>query len=125
MTYDGTLDLSPSSSSVIVNGLTMAGVNGTGIWDHQPDGAEQHTHMPSGTETLNNATVNIGNNSTDKIIITIDSAAAVLTLGSTTLTINQTGSNANYRGYDNRSGSGIVNAGTINAGLQRRHLHHW
>ena len=43
------------------------------------------------------------------------SAAAVLTLG-THLTINQTGSTAYLYGYDDRTGSGIVNEGTINAG---------
>ena len=42
VTYDGTMNLSSTSSSVIVaNGLTMAGVGGTGRWGHQPDGAEQ------------------------------------------------------------------------------------
>ena len=47
-------------------------------------------------------------------IITITAPPAVLTLGPT-LTIDQTGSNADLTGYDDRSGSGIVNEGTINA----------
>ena len=76
-----------------------------------------------GTETLNNATLNIGNNSTDYLYNYDNSAAAVLTLGPM-LTIDQTGSNANLSGYFDRSGSGIVNDGTINADF-RRHIHHW
>ena len=63
---------------------------------------------------MNNATIDIGNNSTDYIYNYDISAAAVLTLGPT-LTIDQTGSNAQLSGYYDRSGSGIVNEGTINA----------
>ena len=67
-----------------------------------------------GAETLDNATVNIGNNSTDYIYNDDVSAPAVLTLGSN-LTIDQIGLYAYLTGYEDRSGSGIVNDGTINA----------
>ena len=63
---------------------------------------------------MNNATINIGNNSTDYIYNYDNSAAAVLTLGPS-LVIDQTGSNVQLTGYEDRSGSGIVNEGTIDA----------
>ena len=114
VTYDGTMNLSSSSSSVIVaNGLTMFGVGGTGSGTINLTGQSSILYA-EGTETLNNATLNIGNNSTDYLYNYDNSAAAVLTLGPT-LTIDQTGSNANLSGYFDRSGSGIVNDGTINA----------
>ena len=114
VTYDGTMNLSSSSSSVIVaNGLTMFGVGGTGSGAINLTGQSSILYA-EGTETLNNATLNIGNNSTDYLYNYDNSAAAVLTLGPT-LTIDQTGSNANLSGYFDRSGSGIVNDGTINA----------
>src|SRR5208282_3748591 len=77
---------------------------------------ESSSLYAEGTETLDNTTLNIGNNSTDYVYNDDYSAAAVLTFGPH-LTINQTGSNADFSGYDNRTGSGIVNEGTINAGF--------
>ena len=114
VTYDGTMNLSNNSAYVYVaNGLTMAGVGGTGAGTINLTG-QSNELFAEGTETLNNATINIGNNSTDYIYNYDVSAAAVLTLGST-LTIDQTGSNVQLTGYEDRIGSGIVNAGTINA----------
>ena len=114
VTYDGTMNLSASSSYVYVtNGLTMAGVGGTGTGTIDLTGQSAQLYA-EGSETLNNATINIGNNSTDYIYNYDYSAAAVLTFGPT-LTIDQTGSNANLSGYYDRSGSGIVNEGMINA----------
>ena len=97
----------------IVGGLTTTGLNGAGTGTINLTGQSSSLYA-EGTETLNNATINIGNNSTDYIYNYDVSAAAVLTLGST-LTIDQTGSNAQLTGYEDRIGSGIVNAGTINA----------
>ena len=114
VTYDGTLNLSNNSAYVYVaNGLTMFGVGGTGAGTINLTG-QGNELFAEGTETLNNATIDIGNNSTDYIYNYDVSAAAVLTLG-WTLTIDQTGSNAQLTGYEDRIGSGIVNAGTINA----------
>ena len=114
VTYDGTMDLSPNSSSVIVtNGLTMAGLGGTGAGTINLTGQSSILYA-EGTETLNNATLNIGNNSTDYIYNYDPSGPAVLTFGPA-LTIDQTGNNANLSGYEDFSGSGIVNEGTINA----------
>ena len=76
------MNLSSTSSSVIVaNGLTMAGVGGTGAGTINLTGQSSMLYA-EGTETLNNATLNIGNNSTDYIYNYDLSAPAVLTLGS-------------------------------------------
>ena len=67
VTYDGTMNLSSSSSSVVIaNGLTMVGVGGTGSGTINLTGPSSILYA-EGTETLNNATLNIGNNSTDYI----------------------------------------------------------
>ena len=114
MTYDGTMNLSASSSYVYVtNGLTMAGVGGSGAGTINLTGQSAQFYA-EGSETLNNATINIGNNSTDYIYNYDPSTAAVLTLGPS-LVIDQTGSNVQLTGYEDRSGSGIVNEGTIDA----------
>src|SRR5207344_2413862 len=91
VTYDGTLNLSPNSSSVYVtNGLTMAGVNGTGFGTINLTGVSSDLYA-EGSETLNNATINIGNNSNTDYLYNWDSAgAATLTLGAN-LTISQVG----------------------------------
>src|SRR5208282_1995170 len=114
VTYDGTMNLSPNYSSITIEGgLTLTGLNGAGTGTINLTG-ESSSLYAEGTETLNNATLNIGNNSTDYIYNYDYSAAAVLTFGPT-LTIDQTGFYANLSGYEDRSGSGIVNEGTINA----------
>ncbi len=114
VTYDGTMNLSSNSSYVYVtNGLTMAGVGGTGPGTINLTGQGSVLYA-EGAETLDNATVNIGNNSTDYIYNYDVSAPAVLTLGSN-LTIDQIGLYAYLTGYEDRAGSGIVNNGTINA----------
>ena len=114
VTYDGTMNLSSSDAYVYVtNGLTTAGIGGSGAGTINLTGQSSALYS-EGTETLNTATVDVGNNSTDYIYNYDASAAAVLTLGPT-LIIDQTGSNVQLTGYEDRSGSGIVNEGTINA----------
>ena len=114
VTVQGTLDLSPNNSSMTIEGgLTTTGLNGAGSGTINLTGQSSQLYA-EGTETLNNATLNIGNNSTDYLYNYDLSAPAVLTLGST-LTIDQIGLYAYLTGYEDRAGSGIVNAGTINA----------
>ena len=91
----------------------MAGVGGTGAGTINLTGQSSELYA-EGTETLDNATLNIGNNSTDYIYNDDLSAPAVLTLGSN-LTIDQIGLYAYLTGYEDRAGSGIVNNGAINA----------
>src|SRR6202158_836924 len=112
VTYQGMLDLSASSSPIFVkDGLPGGTGGGTINLTGQSD-----TLYAQGTETLDNATLNIGNNSTDTVYDYDPSVAALVTFGPH-FTINQTGSNANFSGYSNRAGSGFINAGTINAGF--------
>ena len=117
VTYWGPLNLSPASSSLFIkDGITLTGAGGSGKGTINLTGSSS-TLYAVGTETLDNATLNIGNGSSTDYVYNDDiSAAAVLTLGPN-LTINQTGSNAYLYGYDDRTGSGIVNEGTINAGF--------
>ena len=62
VTYDGTMDMSASGSTVYVtNGLTLAGVNGTGSGTINLTGAGGSQLDTQGSETLSNATINIGN----------------------------------------------------------------
>ena len=118
MSYDGTLNLSSTSSYVyITNGLTLAGVNGTGLGTINLTGQSAQIYAEGG-QTINNATLNIGNNSSYDYLYNYDPyGIAVLTLGAG-LTINQVGTYAilNTSEYS-RTASGIVNAGIINAGL--------
>ena len=65
VTYDGTMDMSASGSTVYVtNGLTLAGVNGTGSGTINLTGAGGSQLDAQGSETLSNATINIGNSGT-------------------------------------------------------------
>ena len=118
VTYDGTMNLSATSSYVYVtNGLTMFGVGGTGAGTINLTG-ESSSLYAEGTETLNNATLNIGNNSSYDYLYNDDSAgAATLTLAAN-LTIDHVGT---YAVLDTsqygRSTSEIINDGTINADL--------
>ena len=116
VTYQGPLNLSQASSSLYIkDGITLTGAGGSGNGTINLTGTGSYLYAV-GTETLDNATLNIGNGSSADYVYNDDiSAAAVLTLGPH-LTINQTGSTAYLYGYDDRTGSGIVNEGTINAG---------
>jgi hypothetical protein len=114
VTYQGALDMSAASASAIVkNGITLTGLTGSGNGTINLTG-QSGTLFAQGTESLDNATLNLGNVNTDTLYNDDRNGIAVLTLGSH-LTVNQTGSNASFSGYFNRAGSGIVNAGTINA----------
>ena len=60
VTYDGTMSLSTTSSYVyLTNGLTLAGITGTGTGTINLTG--QSAYIYAEGETLNNATLNIGN----------------------------------------------------------------
>ena len=117
VTYDGTMNLSTTSSYVYVtNGLTLAGVNGTGTGTINLTGQSADIYAAGG-QTLNNATLNIGNSNNYDYLYNYDSTGiAALTLGAN-LTINHVGTYAILNtSYQGRPASGIVNAGAINAG---------
>jgi hypothetical protein len=119
--FQGTLDLSaPRSTLTIKNGTTFAGVGGVGpaTINITSDNHDPSTLNVSGTATLDNATIDIGQSnpySGSNQIWNKDAAGtgAVLTLGSN-LTIDQTGAFADLLSSD-QSADAIVNYGTINA----------
>ena len=117
VTYDGTLDISRSEGSGVLitdKGLIVNGANGTG--PGVVDVLDEQALSFEGTQTFDNATINIGGGSA---ILAYDphGAVTILTLGAN-LTIDQTGPTAYlstaYAYRQNRQ-DGIVNLGTINA----------
>ena len=118
VTLQGTLDLSPTLASVIVkDGITMEGSGGAGPGTINLTGANSSPYL-QGTETLDNATVNIGTGGVNTATIYDDNrnASSLVTFGAN-LTINQTGPNAAISTNFLPAGSGFINAGSINAGL--------
>src|SRR5271167_4195382 len=111
------MSLSTTSAYVYVtNGLTLAGTNGTGTGTINLTGQSADIYAEGG-QTLTNATLNIGNANNYTYLYNYDPyGIAVLTLGAS-LTIDQVGNAILDTSYEGRPASGIVNAGTINAGL--------
>jgi hypothetical protein len=117
VTYQGVLDLSSMSDEpivTIVGGLTMTGAGGTGPGTIQDTGYASRLVFQN-TQTIDNATINIGNANYTDYIFFYDSIGSgqTLTLGKN-LTINQTGAFATLYG-NGYSGDTVVNNGTINA----------
>ncbi len=131
ITYEGTMNLTPASSSVIVTGslttagggtsyLTVTGVGGTGPGAINI-GSNDYLYFDD-SQTLNNATVTLGgtnayveDNETSAGNSANGGAPEVLTFGSS-LIIDQTGvSGIIGTTYDDAAASNIVNDGTINA----------
>src|SRR5262249_17940194 len=125
-----TLDLSaPSSLLFIKNGITFNDFGGAGPGTVNVTGAGSAI-FAEGTETLDNATIDLGSNGGAASIFNVATnrrplnepvvANAVLTLGSN-LTINHVGQLATLDSKDfsgdSTPGVGIVNQGTINAAL--------
>ncbi|MEO8926691.1 MAG: hypothetical protein ABI306_05955 [Caulobacteraceae bacterium] len=125
VTYDGTLNLSVANDALTVNGagLISKGVGGVGNGVININGAGSILDF-SGTQTLNNATVNLGtaaNSSYLSAVLDADPGAnnGILTLGSG-LAINQTNTYAGLGGGDNIGANdgglgSILNDGAINA----------
>ena len=118
VTYDGTLNLSASSSSVYVaTSLTATGVNGTGAGTVNLTGTSDDIYF-EGNQTFDNATINLGSATGYSDYIDNDdtnNTGSVLTLGPN-LIINDNSYAYEYIGStgSNHTGDGIVNEGTIN-----------
>ncbi len=115
VTYQGLLDLSANSSLLYVKDGFTGGAGGATI-NLAGGGSELRAE---GSETIDNAIINIGNNDGNwSGLENYDlSGAGTLALGPN-LTINQVGLYALLTTSDyGLSGSGIVNKGTINANL--------
>ena len=116
VTLEGTLDLSATNAAVsIKDGITLAGKDGNGLAAINLTGSNSNFYV-QGPATLSNATINIGASSEAKLYNDDRAGPSVLTLGPS-LTVNQVANNAMFGSTFFRSGSGIVNAGTINAGV--------
>ncbi len=117
VTYQGTLGLSQTNASMTIrNGLTMTGAGGTGAGTINLTGGNAYLDFYN-TQTLDNATINIGNGgSYNYLWFGSDTGnAETLTLGPK-LSIVQTGAHAEIDAYA-YAGGGIVNQGTISAGV--------
>ena len=120
--YDGTLDLSPSSSSVyIANSLTANNLAGAEPGTINLTGYGDSIYF-EGNQTFNNATINLGSTSGyyDAIYnYDTNDTGSVLTLGPNVIVNQATNETSGYAeltstGY-NHAGDGIVNQGTVNA----------
>ena len=113
VTYQGTMDLSAAGSTVtVLNGLTLKGFNGSGAAKVLLTGSGSTMNF-EGTQTLDNALLDIGGGAS---ILAIANAggAAVLTLGSK-LNVVHTGGSATIGAGFNGSGNTIINQGSISA----------
>ena len=120
VTYEGTLDLSAANSSLtLTGGTSFSGAGGSGqalINLNGPSFQSSYLYV-LGTETLDNAVIDIGNAGAGyNHLVNEDTAGtgATLTLGPR-LTLNQAGIGAVLNSSD-LAGDGIVNEGTIIAG---------
>jgi len=120
--YEGVLDLSGISNSLtIVNGITFSGAGGTGNATINLTGTGSLTFK--GNETADNVLINLGTNQNG--ISTLASSdpqgvGGILTLGPNT-TIVQVGNKAQLTSTSIGS-DGIINQGTITAGLSTGRL---
>jgi hypothetical protein len=123
VTYHGTIDLSLPGAGVLAikNGISLTGVGGSGpglinlVLGSQ---SSQGLLFAQGTETFDNATIRIGGvgGATGTLFNDDSDGVSVLTLGAE-LTVNQSGSFAAISSRADKTGSGVVNSGTINAGV--------
>ncbi len=118
MAYDGTLNLSAASSDLYVsNGIAFTGSNGSGAGTVLDTGNGSTLNI-TGTTTLSNVTIDIGNASCYSYLEAPErnGVVAVLTLGSTASLV-QTGKYA-LLSNSGQPQSGVVNQGTISAGVK-------
>jgi hypothetical protein len=112
VTYDGVLDLSESGACVqLANGTVVNNAAGAGAGMINDTGANSTLDFDN-TQTLNNATINLGSTSGYSYLCEYDSTGAgtVLTLGSK-VTIDESGKA--IVGDSAYAGDGIVNQGNI------------
>ena len=118
VTLEGTLNLSADGSALtLTGGTSFSGAGGTGPAVIDITSEAPSTLTVLGSETLDNAVINIGEGYNDggNAIVNRDTAGtgATLTLGAD-LTINQTQTYADLTS-SNQPGDAIVNQGSINA----------
>jgi hypothetical protein len=119
VTYDGTLDLSETAAAVtIANGITLAGAGGTGAATINLTGTNAEL-LESGSGTLNNATLNIGTSSSSltgmggTLAVLDVGGAGVLTLGTTFVVKDSTGSGVTVIEDAGGASDEVINRGSI------------
>ena len=115
--YEGTLDLSALGANLTIeDGITLTGTNGIGPGTVSLTGGYVNLSIEN-TTTLDNATINIGSSTGYSHLFAYDTVGtgAVLTLGRAT-TLMQAGAFVELLDT-NSIGDGIVNQGSINAGV--------
>jgi hypothetical protein len=114
--FDGTLDLTPRGSSVVIYGATtFAGVSGTGPGTINV-GASDGAIVTDGSATLDNATLNIGNDVTFIEVRVPTTAGATLTLGSHFDIVHTSGDVYLQPAAYAQGVASVINNGTITAG---------
>jgi fibronectin-binding autotransporter adhesin len=117
VTYEGTLDMSATSSSlrIGIDGLVAKNAAGTGPGTINLTGTSSQLVVVN-NQTLDKATINIGGATNYAYLYDYDTngASHTLTLGSG-LTIDQTGVYAALADYSGQAGDGFVNEGKISA----------
>ncbi len=113
ITYRGLVNLTPALSNLVVQGLTVTGAGGTGVGAVNVLGAGSELIF-QGTQTFNNATINLGSNTKAATLSVSDiGAGGALTLGAGA-GIQQRGAMAEIdigRGF----GDALINNGLIAA----------
>jgi hypothetical protein len=117
VTYDGTLDMSAAGATLQIgpDGLIASGADGVGAGTINVTGADSSIRFVD-SQTIDNATINLGGSSGYDEIYDYDSTSTnhTLTLGAH-LVINQTGAAVYLADETGYAGDGFVNEGTINA----------
>lgn len=134
LTYAGTLEVGaaqeggPAAGTLLVTGgLVLTGANGTGPGALVMNGGSLGTSLYfRGSQTIDNATITMGGTSAIIGISDNYGVASLLTFGPH-LTITQTALDADmnsdgYDSYEYYQGDGMVNDGTINAGVHHGYL---
>ena len=122
VTYQGVLDMSQAHASLtIANGITLTGLAGTGTGTINLTGYNAQLHL-SGPTTLDNATLNIGQQDAYSQVVGDDiGAGAVVTLG-TKLAVVHTGRLASFIANGGNPATAVVNKGLVTAALSGGNL---
>ncbi len=121
VTVDGTIDLSGVNARLFVTGggLVDKGAHGTGAGTILLTGGDSELGVEA-SETLDNATLDIGNGAF-LLVVSTASAGATLTLGPN-LVVDQTGARAHIGSFDTGRSDTILNRGVIEAGYKASYL---
>jgi hypothetical protein len=113
VTYQGTLDMSPSGSWVYITGGFNTSSSSPATVTLTGSGS---SFQMIGNETIDNTIINIGASGATATLLNNNYTPTAVTLGSH-VTVNQVGTNAAIASYNTGISSSMTNDGTINAGF--------